>query len=671
MKSTFFNIFTFSLAMALSMLLPTTINAQSDGFFRGGETGNYENRDISAGGGMSLGGATNENPTPVGSGLLILAAAGAGYAVVRRKRNYGNYKSHNTYRHGATLIIALALILGMTQCKKKEVAQINTADNGVHITLVVDNGGEKTDFLNGTFTWSADSTEYINVGGNHSGYIGQLSGTGNGSTSMTFTGTITPDPELDTQLYFFYLGSGNHAGSTKVDFSSQTGLRDYVTNCHIAISGPVEYTGTETSFTATLNMKMAIAYFDLRGFGNNTVFLHGNDVFSAANVNYTNGTITGVTQGNIMLGKGGQQYVALIPSTDNNKKTLIFESPNESAYSIEFLRGIQAGKYYSDSGNALTVNVPASVSNIPVFTVSDSGKKVIFSPGNLQYQASTNTWRFAENQWDYVGGTYNNVEYGNVKVNNVKCDNAQISQNYTGWIDLFGWGTSGYNHGATHYEPWSISTTNSDYQAYGVASKNLHDNSKKAEWGFNLNYNGGDISKMWRTLTKDEWTWLIGAEKEKSVNNKHRGGRRFLRANVEVKSGKWYKGLIIFPDNTENENGYNNYNGDYETVYNESWNTMLTGGAAFLPAAGYREKGTEFKLGYKVNNTEYYRRDHGCYWSATGNSSGTSAECMYFFYYEGSTATTNNVFVSKLGPENTNTKNRSLGYSVRLVRDVN
>ena len=641
MKSTFFNIFTFSLAMALSMLLPTTINAQSDGFFRGGETGNYENRDISAGGGMSLGGATNENPTPVGSGLLIMMAAGAGYAVVRRKRNYGNYKSHNTYRHGATLIIALALILGMTQCKKKEVAQINTPDNGVHITLVVDNGGEKTDFLNGTFTWSADSTEYINVGGNHSGYIGQLSGTGNGSTSMTFTGTITPDPELDTQLYFFYLGSGNHAGSTKVDFSSQTGLRDYVTNCHIAISGPVEYTGTETSFTATLNMKMAIAYFDLRGFGNNTVFLHGNDVFSAANVNYTNGTITGVTQGNIMLGKGGQQYVALIPSA-NNETTLTFESVDKNT-SITFLRGIQAGKYYSASGSALTLNTPTSGSSIKAFTVSSDGKKVIFSPGNLQYQASTNTWRFAENQWDFVGA-----------------DNTNISSSYTGWIDLFGWGTSGYANGATRCEPWSSSTTESYYYAYGAANKNLHDNSKKAEWGYNLNYNGGDISKMWRTLKNEEWTWLIGAEKEKDNVNKHRPGRRFLRANVEVKSGKWYKGLIIFPDNTENENGYNNYNGDYETVYNESWNTMLTGGAVFLPAAGFR-----YNTNYTIStaNNEYY----GCYWSETANSN-SSVAYMYFYYYNKSSSA-NQVFVSS--SDKNVTKQRVYGCSVRLVRDVN
>lgn len=54
------------------------------------------------------------------------------------------------------------------------------------------------------------------------------------------------------------------------------------------------------------------------------------------------------------------------------------------------------------------------------FSVSDS-TKVYFSQGNLQYQASTNTWRFAEHQWDYVGN-----------------DNENISEKYAGWIDLFG-----------------------------------------------------------------------------------------------------------------------------------------------------------------------------------------------------------------------------------------
>ena len=59
----------------------------------------------------------------------------------------------------------------------------------------------------------------------------------------------------------------------------------------------------------------------------------------------------------------------------------------------------------------------------PYFSVSSS-KKIAFSLGNLQYNASTNKWRFAENQYDYIGE-----------------DNIHISDTYAGWIDLFGWGT--------------------------------------------------------------------------------------------------------------------------------------------------------------------------------------------------------------------------------------
>ena len=44
------------------------------GGYRGGE-------------GIGLGGAENENPTPVGSGIAILTAIGAGYALLKRKEN--------------------------------------------------------------------------------------------------------------------------------------------------------------------------------------------------------------------------------------------------------------------------------------------------------------------------------------------------------------------------------------------------------------------------------------------------------------------------------------------------------------------------------------------------------------------------------------------------------
>ena len=64
------------------------------------------------------------------------------------------------------------------------------------------------------------------------------------------------------------------------------------------------------------------------------------------------------------------------------------------------------------------------------FSVS-STLKVQFSQGNLQYQASNNIWRFAENQWDYVG-TRIPDEDGWTGGNVSDCDNSSISSTYSG-----------------------------------------------------------------------------------------------------------------------------------------------------------------------------------------------------------------------------------------------
>ena len=76
-------------------------------------------------------------------------------------------------------------------------------------------------------------------------------------------------------------------------------------------------------------------------------------------------------------------------------------------------------------------NVRFKIEATPVVTSSffvSPTKRVVFSPGNLQYNASTDTWRFALHQWEYIGETNKNI----------------LSKTYDGWIDLFGWGTSMY-----------------------------------------------------------------------------------------------------------------------------------------------------------------------------------------------------------------------------------
>ncbi len=260
------------------------------------------------------------------------------------------------------------------------------------------------------------------------------------------------------------------------------------------------------------------------------------------------------------------------------------------------------------------------------FTVK-SGKVVYFSQGNLQYNATGSsataasgenvggTWRFAEHQFDIVGAA-----------------NANISQTYDGWIDLFGWGTSGYNHGATRYQPWSKSTTNSQYYAYGSSSKHLYSSNGTADWGANAISNGGS---SWRTLTggsSGEWNYLI--------NSRPKAAKLY----GEGKVGSCTLGLIILPDDWVLPAGLSFTPGEtaWSNVYSYSeWSQMEAAGAVFLPAAGYRN-GTSIK-GVRT----------GSYWTSSYFSS--SNVCYIDFYSD------------HVGPNLSFDRYR--GFSVRLVSD--
>ena len=207
------------------------------------------------------------------------------------------------------------------------------------------------------------------------------------------------------------------------------------------------------------------------------------------------------------------------------------------------------------------------------FSVS-ADKQIYFSQGNLQYQASTGTWRFAENQWDYVG-YYSN---GTVYENEAKCENNLISETYEGWIDQFGWGTSGYNG----KNPYMTSKDNSDYGdgENDIAGTNY-------DWGvYNKISNGGNQAGMWRTLTGDEKNYLLYTRTDAS-------------SKYGVATVNNVNGLVLLPDDWTLPNGitftsgFVEENGEeyYKTVNNysaEDWEKMEANGAVFLPAFGYR-----------------------------------------------------------------------------------
>lgn len=231
------------------------------------------------------------------------------------------------------------------------------------------------------------------------------------------------------------------------------------------------------------------------------------------------------------------------------------------------------------------------------FSVSPS-KKVHFSQGNLQYQASTNTWRFAEHQYDFIGE-----------------NNTNISDTYDGWIDLFGWGTGN-------------NPTPADYEDYAIFT----------DWGVNKISNGGNQANIWRTLTIDEWGYLLyerdGKTGQATVDGVH--------------------GYILLPDSWALPSGLKFTADPYgwgKNVYTISdWSKMEKAGAIFLPAAGW--------LGYKVFNLG----EEGNYWSSTPNKDNSFEAWSFYFDY----------YLAYTGHYHAHSYYyyRSWGRSVRLVQDV-
>lgn len=289
---------------------------------------------------------------------------------------------------------------------------------------------------------------------------------------------------------------------------------------------------------------------------------------------------------------------------------------------------VTANMYY-DAGVEIPITLYAPVGAIGgKFTINSNGDKVRFSQGNLQFQGSTGTWRFATNQYDFVGGYEygQGPDYGNVYEGDSKCSNAYIDRYYSGWIDQFGWGTSGYymSGGPYLFNPWNWETeetnyyvgqlygTNYDWGVYHSAGTNGHGN-------VIIDRNGVATTADWRTLTTDEWSYVLSTRKV-MVNGSQKASYGFGVVND-------IHGLIILPDNWDGS-VYSSFiygNNQFPNVFNSNstptWDDMEAVGCVFLPSGGYR-RGKEIR-GMKNN--------YGYYWSATSRSNTTG----FYMYFNG------------------------------------
>ncbi len=250
----------------------------------------------------------------------------------------------------------------------------------------------------------------------------------------------------------------------------------------------------------------------------------------------------------------------------------------------------------------LTLLIAAAVLPIQAQTAGKCGGrfsvspncKVRFAEGNLQYQPSTGRYRFAPEQTLVCGW---NPEY--------------TDSRYTGYIDLFGWGT-----GAA---PTQYSEEAADYAF--------------ADWGAMCGLPTGD-GKQWRTLSDDEWSHLL----KKRPNAR----RLYALAYVERQFG-----LVLLPDDWKKPQGIWIQTGIPDTIKNywsaKTWSRIEAAGAVFLPCE-VKRSGTRSDGGRA-----------GChYWTSTPDPK-KPAEAWY-------------ILADIYGPRG-RAASKASGFSVRLVQE--
>ena len=451
-------------------------------------------------------------------------------------------------KHNYVILMAIAFLSGLTLfgCKKHEQEDI---------TPKITEDKVETTATTATFTWTVDwpgkLISVVEISENEDMSHSQTYGSETETENHDFMVTVT-DLKDGTKYFFRYLVWNKFY----VDDKFVMDVKSFTT---LALQKPEVTTATVSQF----NFTSATAV------GGGEVTNDGNDVVTERGIYY------GISPDPAST---GIKIAASSAGTGDFTCTITGLVEETIYYVCAYATNGQGTSYGSEK--SFSYNPPPVGAINGIFSVSSS-KKVYFSKGNLQYRASDGRWRFAEHQYDYIGES-----------------NSNISSTYSNYIDLFGWGTSGWNSGAVCYQPWSTSTNPSDYYLGGDPTNNLTGSYANADWGvYNAIYNGGDAAGQWRTLTKDEWVYVF--------QDRSNASSRYGHGKVNSVCG-----MILLPDSWTLPSGLNFIagNSSWANSYTaDQWAQMESNGAVFLPAAGSRQSKTNIvDVGYR-----------GSYWSST------------------------------------------------------
>jgi len=473
------------------------------------------------------------------------------------------------------IMMALAMVLGFTQCKKD---QLVPQTEGVRITLTVDAGDNNsrvivdptghTDPDYATVTFENGDLIYVGNNGAYCGYL-QYSGT-------QFSGTVNPTSEAD-YLHFYFMGNkGTTSQPTSVNITDQTSkypVISYARSTKLYKSGVTAYSAKLQNYCAivkftTTDINADITITDM----NNTVTVNfaANNAANGTGIDHNPYTPSKAGNGEITLHRASNtvRWAILLPQSEVTAMAYATGYATQSAFTVP---AVTANMYHN---TGVAVNLVAGY----FFQVSAS-KVVQFSSGNLQYKSGSG-WRFAPNQYDYIGA-WNTANY----------------------VDLFGWGTWG--SGKDPLQTSGSYTWSTDFQ--GTL--------------------GGHND--WRTLTSAEWSYVFNSRTTPS-------GHRYVRANVCGKNG-----VILLPNNWSDDtytlNNYNTKNSGFggNSIDVTNWNTLESAGCVFLTTSGNRN-GTNIlnsgSVGYYWSSTNYNASYANCVYFSTGLSENTNPSYQFYKY---------------------------------------
>ncbi len=626
----------------------------------------------------------------------------------------------------AAVTVTAAVALALTGCTGQEdfIDGGDTPAKGVTLTMtastdVANPNGTRANLTEGDsenpWLWEKDDNLLVvDANGKALGTITLKEGIGN--EKGVFEGTVN-GLTAGQKVRIFYLGPNTNTdrivdGKIMFDFSTLDGKRESLKSlCALNAEGTVKMDGDKASmlFDVTLKNAFAAAHFSVKGKADErlgstykALVVHG-DVPLQATVDATSGRI----ESTVMAGKESNVreglvfetaaspdtpydiYLPLVPNeAATDKTTLSFDIYTDKQTSNEI---VSFGAEPVNVGTRADAFVRTAAGTPSEFTVSDKGKKVNFTDGNLQYMMpkqvysltvrkhiAPNTlyrkgkdkplaleakyyvlkgyYRLAPEQWIIVPPTNTTTENGyfgeytcvqdNNSAWNVSCTDNPV-------FDMFFFGKPKY--------PTLIDTNKGKYF---LPTKNTEYQGTDQDW---TNYAKlADSSDPLVTLSNSEWQYLFDTRSFPDDKSTSAFALAFLdlNGNGTVERNVDQAGIVIFPDGMTKSTAMSLFTAPNGSTFGKhTLDTNVSSGnkGKILKMEAVTEKGCLFlpfvgwNTGLKKDKCKIVQIGrHFNYWTST--SGGGSSPSMIHY-----NITIGAVFGSKgeLG-----------GNSVRLVRVV-